>query len=691
MTPASEFDLASIKERSDAVYASKLVTGQAIPAVRVSILLPPPAGVGIRAINKEHRNKLIQEMENSVTGMCGMPMAVNVVPKVPNPGPFDLQSWLDHPDTTKYDAFVIGGNHTRSAKRHLMQKYAGAERFASHPCHIFYNLSPEEAQDVGFMHQDITQTFHKYSQKEKIYFFREQWEADVNRNAALPTPQPLSQLVTTFRKTMGERFCDKNSRGKPKMELISPLLGLAQSVDEVWRRIDQIFNAAEAQDLKGMKQKRPSTASVERASKKAKTAAASASVFRVSLLSKDEKHEDPVDKASHSVNRQLLSACTTGEMTTENICEILDSVLAKENTLKEAAEVAFQVKGLNVLIKYLIKACFHSQGWTIENFDWHYAATKYPGMTLDVVKSYVSAINRAEARGGLRVPESFKTWVSRLMTVNTAEVETAEHPSTRCFSHEGVSGSEKWTAMGRLHVGDVHSFFSLRIVSRPYNLVILDPPYGFNRGNWDQSAWTMDQYITLVQAIIRVNLASSFTLAIFQPIELLMELKEHLTPFFNGGFEVFYWVKSRNYDKAPGPRLVSAVETLLLCYHTEDESRSRELYHFGRMEPRLNYFCSPVPNPMYRHQDKVVNKTQKPVLLIAHLINHWSKPDQWILDLCSGSGAYPFLLDFCACLIILFILCRNCGFHCLEVPEALCQRGIGRVSGWSSVSAHQRH
>lgn len=94
--------------------------------------------------------------------------------------------------------------------------------------------------------------------------------------------------------------------------------------------------------------------------------------------------------------------------------------------------------------------------------------------------------------------------------------------------------------------------------------------------------------------------------------------------------------------KKAGPRLQSVCEHLLFCYFQSSSSVDpMSFYNFSHDEPRLNHFEFDVETKKIPHPDKnncYLNPTQKPQDLLEYLVTHFSKDNDLILDLCSGTG-----------------------------------------------------
>jgi hypothetical protein len=79
-------------------------------------------------------------------------------------------------------------------------------------------------------------------------------------------------------------------------------------------------------------------------------------------------------------------------------------------------------------------------------------------------------------------------------------------------------------------------------------------------------------------------------------------------------------------------------EFALLGYSGE-EARSDTMYLFSNDDPRWNTVEFVVPRLFTNLDKSSVNICQKPVRMMSWVISHFSRPGQWVLDLCSGTGS----------------------------------------------------
>jgi len=104
------------------------------------------------------------------------------------------------------------------------------------------------------------------------------------------------------------------------------------------------------------------------------------------------------------------------------------------------------------------------------------------------------------------------------------------------------------------------------------------------------------------------------------------------------------------YISVSGNRFHSSVEQIIIAYITPgmDNCRKDEFFNFTPKESRKNYFTFP-PTPHSEMLFRVgtreaLNPCQKPLDLMKYLVEHFSRPGEWVLDLCAGTGLKVFQL-----------------------------------------------
>jgi len=143
--------------------------------------------------------------------------------------------------------------------------------------------------------------------------------------------------------------------------------------------------------------------------------------------------------------------------------------------------------------------------------------------------------------------------------------------------------------------------------------------------------WSPEDYFRVASQVVRINGADNWTMAIFLPVKMIGKVEDVLAPIFQGGFEVFVWTKTNHHTQDAGNHLGSCVEHILLCYYAKGGTRLREHYNYAPDESRQDFLGCRVPRSFY-YNGSPVNRTQKPMMLISHLILHFSVEGSWNTD-----------------------------------------------------------
>jgi len=65
-----------------------------------------------------------------------------------------IKDVMEHPFDPRIVLMVIGGNHSMRAKKRLLAESGTMpEALVFHPCNVYLNLNPTEAQTMALMHQ----------------------------------------------------------------------------------------------------------------------------------------------------------------------------------------------------------------------------------------------------------------------------------------------------------------------------------------------------------------------------------------------------------------------------------------------------------------------------------------------------------------------------------------------------------
>ena len=154
-----------------------------------------------------------------------------------------------------------------------------------------------------------------------------------------------------------------------------------------------------------------------------------------------------------------------------------------------------------------------------------------------------------------------------------------------------------------------------------------------------------------------------------------------LTPLYDGNR-----IKT-NITHTLGDRMVNVVEHLCMGYY-DTISKKKGQAHVNYRNV-LNYIMCRMVTKKLRHvsgDKSLVNPYQKPQRLINRLIELFSNPDEWVLDLFSGIGIsyktchinldYSISLLFCLLIHVEFYWVSRYYYNmCLEDVQELCSIG----------------
>ena len=188
-----------------------------------------------------------------------------------------------------------------------------------------------------------------------------------------------------------------------------------------------------------------------------------------------------------------------------------------------------------------------------------------------------------------------------------------------------------------LHLGDCLEIMR-SMPDKSVDAVITDPPYGTNdgagkvirRGNTDTDFsvldWDKDLPTDYIKELSRIMKDDTWG-AIFTDNIAIGEIWQTL---INNGLSprnTFYWVK---YNKAPTPRanFKSCIETAVVF------TKGRTTIKWNGGGNQANY----IEMPFVSGKDAGLHPTQKPVKLMKHFIELFTKEGDTILDPFMGSG-----------------------------------------------------
>jgi len=322
---------------------------------------------------------------------------------------------------------------------------------------------------------------------------------------------------------------------------------------------------------------------------------------------------------------------------------------------------ANKIKNFNSILDYIAKNTSNSKAsrkdvnWT----DWFQRFNS----SRDELMKHASSARPTE----FQIPPGIVTMVNAIKTTGGLTFEGSQEESSLCvkcdFTRVPVSGSSQppKVVMCRGFHGSVFEIPELGLARRPYRLVVLDPPFGWNLGGaeWDKNvsfllvvlcpfcvtfsqAWSTEMYLSVFNQIKLINELDEWVGIVFADPWRVGELRATLSMIFNS-FELFFWVKDGSFTQKPGSHLTGVVEAAILCYHHPQRGRPKSLYNYAADEGRPNNFTTSRYKLFKRSGGKGnVNPAQKSLELMTHLVTHFSRPGEWVLDLCSGTGDASF-------------------------------------------------
>jgi DNA modification methylase len=95
-----------------------------------------------------------------------------------------------------------------------------------------------------------------------------------------------------------------------------------------------------------------------------------------------------------------------------------------------------------------------------------------------------------------------------------------------------------------------------------------------------------------------------------------------------------------NVKNEGGARLNNNFELFTIGFNSSDATRTMEQYNFLPTESRNNVVEADAVLQKFKHSEdeNVINVYQKPRELLDWMVGNFSKPKDWVLDLCCGSG-----------------------------------------------------
>jgi hypothetical protein len=194
-----------------------------------------------------------------------------------------------------------------------------------------------------------------------------------------------------------------------------------------------------------------------------------------------------------------------------------------------------------------------------------------------------------------------------------------------------------------------------------YRLCVIDPPWGVmgDKMSWDKEAISESAFSNTCRAVIGGNVGL-LTFAVFCSDEMLSMITKVLGLHCNGEVEPLIWVKTSTPNMNRTLQYQKITEHCVLGFFNPATDGKRDAGHLNYLqgERRTNVMTYPHCSMKVKISggELPVNACQKPVYMLKYLVDHYTKPGDWILDLFSGVGVNPCLIV----VLCVFIRCFMC-------------------------------
>lgn len=170
----------------------------------------------------------------------------------------------------------------------------------------------------------------------------------------------------------------------------------------------------------------------------------------------------------------------------------------------------------------------------------------------------------------------------------------------------------------------------------------MDPPQGLEMGDWDAKAWGPQQFELLISQLKSVSSSQKMCLVVFCTINMYDGIKRAMEQTGWKHVHCVVWHKTNKLGGG-GRHFTHVYELLVFGWKTsvhngvwsyeEQSIYKQDLWDFPHIGSE---------HMMCTDDHKVVNRCQKPLKLLKHLVSHHTSPVGCVLDLFAGSHSLMF-------------------------------------------------
>ena len=183
------------------------------------------------------------------------------------------------------------------------------------------------------------------------------------------------------------------------------------------------------------------------------------------------------------------------------------------------------------------------------------------------------------------------------------------------------------------------TFFVVLVITFFIDLIVVDPPYGLKKADWDDKPWGIEELYVLLANLEQLNSNVNATFVCFCSHEMKQDVLEAIKKSCFTEAQCVTWWKGN--IAGHGNRFLPATEIMVWAWRG---GRSAGYWDYSKEELELRNDCWKEPhvgNQIYKYKEDglVINPAQKPQGLLRRIISHHSPGAGLVLDLCAGSHA----------------------------------------------------